>query len=116
MTAIDDYLDALEAGDLEAMLDLFADGATVVSPLRGPTAPEPFYEELFAETRRSETTVRHRFEADAHAAVHFDYRWVLEDGRETTFECVDVFDLDGDGRIEELRIVYDAGRVRDDLG
>lgn len=113
---VDDYLDALEAGDLEAMLALFADDATVVSPIRGPTAPAPFYEELFSETARSETTVRHRFEADDCVAVHFDYRWVLDDGSETTFECIDVFDLDDEGRIVELRIVYDAGRVREELG
>lgn len=116
MSPIDAYLDALQAGDLETMLGLFADDATVVSPLRGPVDPEPFYDDLFAKTARSETTVRHRFEGDRHAAVHFDYRWVLDDGSETTFECVDIFDLDDDGKIQELRIVYDAGRVMEELG
>lgn len=111
MSLIDDYLAALETGDLDAMLELFAEDATVTSPLQGEMEPAPFYEDLFAETKLSETRVRHELEGDGCVAVHFDYRWVLADGSETTFECVDVFELDDAGRIAELRVVYDTAEL-----
>ena len=51
------YLSALERADVEAVLELFAPGATVHSPLYGPRPATEFYPELFADTSRAGLTL-----------------------------------------------------------
>lgn len=125
----DRYLVALDAGELDGMLDLFADGAVVRSPLRGEVPAGEFFADLFEETERSDITPIQTFQSagdgaedefggdgDRFAAAFFRYDWTLKDGRSASFECVDVFELDAEGRIERLTLVYDAEDVRRQLG
>lgn len=50
-------------------------------------------------------------------AAYFRYDWTLNDGREVTFTCVDVFTFDaGSTRIRDMNIVYDTHPLREEVG
>lgn len=111
---VERYVDALEAGNLEAVLGLFAEGAEVTSPLQGTRPAEAFYGELLESTERSRVDVLGVFEApDGDVAADLRYDWRLAGGDEHVFTCVDVLRRAEDGRIRELRIYYDPGDVRE---
>jgi hypothetical protein len=110
------YLDALARADLDGVLALFAEGAVVHSPLYGHRPARAFYEELFADTARSELTLRSvmRGERDGRPVVSFwfDFDWTLADGTPAPFTVVDVAELDAEGLVTDLHIVYDTAPIR----
>ena len=57
-TLAEEYLSAIERGDLDAILALFGPGATVHSPLYGPLPATEFYPRLLADTGRAELHLR----------------------------------------------------------
>jgi hypothetical protein len=111
------YLRAVEDGDVDAMLALFADGAIVHSPLYGTRPATEFYPALFADTSSAALTLLGTMRgtsSDGQALLsflfHFD--WVLPGGTAAPFDVVDVAELDDDGLISRLRIIYDTVDVR----
>ncbi|MET8559007.1 nuclear transport factor 2 family protein [Streptomyces sp. NPDC004959] len=111
------YLSALERADAEAVLELFAPGAMVHSPLYGPRPATEFYPELFADTSRADLTLLGVAEGRTQQGAalisfwfHFD--WRLPSGAAAPFDVVDLAELAEDGRIATLRIVYDTVDVR----
>ncbi len=108
------YLNALEKADLDSVLALFAPGGQVVSPLYGPKPVRDFYTELFEDTQRSCLTHLQTFEADQppQLCLFFHYRWTLANGKEVDFEVVDVITLHAEGKISELKIIYDTRKSR----
>ena len=111
------YLDALNAGDLDAVLALFAEDGKVVSPLYGVRDAKGFYADLFADTERSVTTPLNVFTSPGGAvALHFRYDWTLADGTPVDFEVVDVFELTEAGdRFAKCTIIYDTAPLRADF-
>lgn len=111
------YLAALNEGNLERVLALFDESAYVLSPLYGRMPVAPFYAGLFGDTNRSETTFVNLFEsASGDVALQFHYRWTLRSGRVVEFDCVDVFALDVDrSRFASLTIIYDTVPLREDF-
>lgn len=113
------YLAALNEGSLASVLSLFAQKATVASPLYGVVEAESFYRELFADTNRSVTKLLNIFLPSGNApsiALHFHYMWTLKSGKIVQFECVDVFELTADRqKISKLTIIYDTALVRPDF-
>lgn len=117
-TIADAYLAALEAGDIDEILSLFAENATVISPIYGIVAARPFFENLMAETRRSRLTRRKIFKAvggEASIAISFNYEWAMANGEEVSFPVVDVMELDDAGKIERMTIHYDASDAKEAL-
>jgi len=110
------HLEALNAGDLDAVLALFSESATVASPLYGPRDAKGFYADLFADTERSETRLLNMFTGGANSvALHFQYDWTMADGTPVSFEVVDVFELTEAGdRFAKLTIIYDTAPLRAD--
>jgi hypothetical protein len=45
-------------------------------------------------------------------AIWFRYDWGLDNGERVVFEGVDVFELNEDGKIKELTIIYDTIHTR----
>ena len=111
------YLRALGEADLPGMLELFADGAIVHSPLYGDLPATEFYPALFADTGAAELTLLGTMRGESVTGgpmisflFHFD--WMLPGGTHAPFDVVDVAELDDSGRIASLRIVYDTVTVR----
>src|SRR5215207_8817877 len=116
MELIDEYLAALEVGDAERVLALFAPDGIVHSPLYGSVPARQFYPKLFADTAESRLTLRRVFRDDRDAvAFWFDFAWVLADGTSALFTVVDIAELTEDGLIASLHIVYDTAPIREDF-
>ncbi|HEM7808761.1 nuclear transport factor 2 family protein [Burkholderia multivorans] len=116
---IDTYLQALERGDVAAICALFAPDAQIHSPFLGWMAPAPFFEKVAAASGQSRITpidICVSTTGARRATGYFVYDWGLKDGSVVTFECVDVFEFDEAGLIEQMKIVYDTHPVRDAVG
>ncbi|MEP7143314.1 MAG: nuclear transport factor 2 family protein [Ferruginibacter sp.] len=113
---IREYLNGLESGDPEQMTRLFSDNAVIHSPLYGDVPAKDFYKILFADTNRSEIKLLNIFNSTDKKGlyvVHFRYDWILRNGIKTSFECIDIFQFDEQGKINELSIIYDTSKTRD---
>ena len=108
------YLGALAKADLEGMLDLFTAGAKIHSPLYGCRPATEFYQQLFADTSRSEVELVDLLTNEERQTVLllFDYRWQLASGAWTAFRVADWLQLDAGGKITELHIFYDTAQTR----
>lgn len=119
---VDTYLRALGSGDADLAVSLFAEDGTVNSPLYGELTARDFYPSLFADTAESVLTLRKTLigspdeAGGTTVAFWFDFAWVLADGTPAPFTVVDVAELDRDGRISRLHIVYDTHPLRDAWG
>ena len=110
------YLDALAAADVDRVLELFAADAVVHSPLYGELAASDFYPLLFADTSESRlrlrATMSGEYEGIPVVSFWFDFDWVLANGSPAPFSVVDVAELDREGKIAVLRIIYDTAPIR----
>jgi len=112
---IKEYLRGLEIGSADEIIKLFSPDAVVHSPLYGDVKAKKFYQELFKDTSKSKITLMNIFVSQNNpqiAAGHFRYDWILKDGTSTSFECVDIFRFDENGKIKELTIIYDTSKIR----
>ncbi|PCN50577.1 hypothetical protein B6U99_03845 [Candidatus Geothermarchaeota archaeon ex4572_27] len=110
--AIRAYLKALEKGDYGAIMRLFAPNAVVDSPLYGRVKADEYYNMLMRKTRESRIKLIQLFKDGNVGAAYFTYEWTLEDGVKVKFDCVDIFYFTADGKIRELKIIYDTYDVR----
>jgi DNA-binding XRE family transcriptional regulator len=112
-----EYVEALAGRDLERLLSLFAPDAVVVSPLYGTLHAADFYPRLLADSGASRLTLLGTLNGTTVdgrplVGIWFRFEWVLATGREAPFDVVDIAELDGEGRVERLRIMYDTAGVR----
>ncbi|GAA0732674.1 hypothetical protein [Clostridium oceanicum] len=113
---IKQYLNCLQIGDLEKLLSIFEGNAIVFSPLYGKLSAKQFYSDLFNDTTQSKITLLNTFQSNENedtCSGHFQYDWTMKDGSLVTFECVDVFKISKNNKIEKLTIIYDTFGVRD---
>ncbi len=104
------YLKALEKGELQDILGLFAPDGQVISPVYGRLKADTFYTKLLGDTKRSELQLHHSI-CDKEAnklALYFTYRWTLKDDSLLIFDVADILVLDDDKKIKELTIIYDS--------
>ncbi len=112
------YIAALDAGDLNGLLALFAPGAMVTSPLYGSHPAPAFYKEMFAKSGNSKGTLLgtlgrgQTVEGKALIAFWFRFDWILASGVHAPFDVVDLCEIDDNGLIANLNIVYDTADVR----
>jgi len=113
------YFDGLEKGSYSDVIELFSPNAIVHSPLYGQIEATRFYQELFADTKSSQITLKNVFvslENPHTAAAQFVYSWTLKDGTPVCFECVDVFDfVPESAQIKKLTIIYDTHHTREEF-
>ena len=105
------YLDAFTAGNLNAILALFAEGALVHSPTQEkPKQPQDFYPALLERAKGTVFRLKSAFagEKPGTAAVLFDYRKPIHGGGMHVFDCVDIFAFDAAGKIKEMWIIFDT--------
>ncbi len=117
-TLCTEYLDALNESDLEKVLSLFTKDAVVHSPLYGEMDAVSFYQDLFADTERSDTTLLNVFDSAENGnaiGLHFQYVWTLKSEEVVKFEVVDVFELSEDkSQFTKLTIIYDTYKIREE--
>jgi hypothetical protein len=111
------YLRALSTSDADLAISLFAPGGTVRSPLYGSLPAVEFYPALFGDTGESRLTLRSVMRGEDHdgeptLSFWFHFDWRLPSGVAAPFDVVDVAQLDRDGLIVTLHIVYDTVGVR----
>lgn len=113
-----EYLGAMGALDHARVLALFAEDAVVHSPLYGETPAVEFYAKLFEDTAGADLTLLGtadgRTVRGAPLAIwYFRFDWTLRSGADVIgADMVDLAELDGDGRIASLTIVYDTHDAR----
>jgi hypothetical protein len=108
------YLKGLAQADLEGILLLFSPEAEIQSPLYGKMMATLFYRELFKDTQSSEVRLKDVLtnENNLSACLFFAYTWTLASGTKVEFEVIDYMQLNKDGLIELLQIVYDTRHSR----
>lgn len=108
------YLQFLEAEDYENLISLFSKEAVVHSPLYGTVLATQFYKDLFKDTAQSKLTLINLFRGESPhtAAVHFQFDWTLSNGTKAPFEVIDICQFSSDGKIDELKIIYDSAKTR----
>ncbi|HEX8955280.1 MAG TPA: nuclear transport factor 2 family protein [Burkholderiaceae bacterium] len=113
------YLQELESGNVAGVLALFTPDARIHSPLLGWVTPAPFYSKLAEASGDSKIKlldICSSIQGNARAVAYFTYDWQLKDGSRVSFDCVDVFDFNEEGLIDNMVIVYDTHSIRGDLG
>lgn len=112
------YLEALEAGNVEHVLSLFTQDALVNSPLYGDRKASEFYPELFQDTANSRLTLKGVMDGNATdgtklVSIWFYFDWMLANGEPAPFDVVDVLEMDtNSGLIKKINIIYDTFPIR----
>jgi len=111
------YLAALETLDVDLVVGLFSPDGTVHSPLYGPQPAAEFYPKLFADTSGAHLSLRAVMQGTslsgaATISFWFHFDWRLPSGAAAPFDVVDVAELNQDGQITDLHIIYDTVDVR----
>ena len=111
------YLEYLESNNREALLKLFSADAIVHSPIYGSKPAEEFYETLGQDTSNSKLTFINSFENSAtHSfALYFNYEWTLKNGKVVPFDVVDIIQCNAEGKINDLKIIYDTHLTRKEV-
>ncbi len=108
------YIDLLEKGDIRGVISLFSNSGVVHSPIYGKKTAIDFYTDLAADTTDSKLTLNGIFEEpnSSRVALYFNYEWTLKNGEIVNFDVVDIIVFDDEGKISELRIIYDTVQSR----
>lgn len=108
------YLDSLKSGNYQEVMNHFNKGAIVFSPLYGKMPAKAFYKELFSDTGQSKIRLFDIYvnKKRRKASCHFQYEWRLTNGKQTSFECVDLFEFGENGKVDVLKIIYDTSETR----
>ena len=104
------YLDYLESGNIEQVIELFNENGIVDSPIYGIKKADEFYRELYNDTSNSELNLLGIFEEkDSNKlALYFTYKWTLKNNRKVEFDVVDIIEFDSLNKISKLKIIYDT--------
>lgn len=108
----DSYLKYLSQGNVDKLVALFHTNGKVQSPIYGEKSAMGFFQELNSDTKNSTLTLKGFFEeANSNRfALFFNYGWEMANGNASNFDVVDVFELDEEGKITTLQIIYNAGQ------
>jgi steroid delta-isomerase len=113
---VSDYFAATRAMDMEAWLATFADNAISYDPVGGPpldghNSLRQFFQgimEAFAEVGLREDKV---FISGDGAAVSWTGHGVGKNGREVSFEGIDVFEINEAGKIQKMWGYWDPAAM-----
>lgn len=112
-----EFYHAFEQMDFESVMSHFAPNGKVHSPTLGNMEAGPFYKELFSKTTHIKITIKDLLLSaeNSRVAAFVDCSWKTKSGDSLMFEGVVIFDLNSQGKIQLVRIIYDAQRARDAL-
>ena len=109
------YLEYLENGNVEQVIELFNENGIVDSPIYGIKKADEFYRELNNDTSNSELNLLGIFEEEDSnkLALYFTYKWTLKNKRKMEFDVVDIIEFDSLNKISKLKIIYDTVLTRE---
>lgn len=118
--ALRSYMAALDSGDYETIVGLFAPDNAVTSPFLGTMPAADFFGQLARASANNDITPLDIFvsESEADQAVaYFQYDWTMADGSVVVFKAMDLFGFEpGGNRFVSLDIIYDTHPVRAEHG
>ncbi len=118
--AVEIYYSAVCAMDVEAWVNNFAADAVDEEPgrppMRGRDALRAFFLGLGNAFQSIDLRADHVFITGDTAAVKFTGRGKGRNGRDVTFEGIDVFEVNRDGRIQRMRAYWDPAAMFTQLG
>jgi steroid delta-isomerase len=106
--AVSDYFAAIRAMDVNSWLATFAEDAVSqdpvgAPPMRGHAALRQFFEGIAGAFEQVGIFEDHVYVVGNEAAVKWTGRGTGKNGREVTFEGIDIFEVNDDGKIQALR-------------
>ncbi|MEH6827783.1 nuclear transport factor 2 family protein [Parasphingorhabdus sp.] len=111
---VDQYIAAINAGDMQAVMALYTDAATVEDP--AGTAPKrgdeilQFYTNAFSGGAKVELTGPVRISAKA-AAFPFRAEIGKDDGQVMVVEVIDIFEFDPAGKVARMTAYFGPTNV-----
>jgi ketosteroid isomerase-like protein len=113
------YFDAIHAGDVDRLADVFSEDAVLRFPtldqIAGREAIRGFYSNVFTFYTRRDDSVTRWFHGEDSVAAEIHFEGHTNTGKDVVFDAVDVFTVSG-GKITRLEIFYDSARVLQMLG
>jgi steroid delta-isomerase len=114
--AVDAYVDAYQRNDRGRFLDAFADEGVVIDPVGTPAhtgrdGRGAFWDTVHEMTERLSFDVKDIVVCGREAAMVFQIEARAGDGG-MMIDAVDVFEVDDDGRIAQLKAYWDMARAR----
>lgn len=115
-----DFYREFEKMNLKGVLSFFAPHGMVHSPTLGKKEASVFYPELFSKIHQIKLVMKdlfvnpdnpHRLAAYAHIAM----TWKGEEAGAAIFEGIAIFDLNAQGKIQLVEVIYDAERAREGM-
>ncbi len=109
------YLNALCSADIEAIVGLYADNATIEdpvgsSPIQGHTAIRAFYSAALGSIRVAELTGEVRLAGDE-AAFPFELQMTFN-GQAMVMNIIDTFRFDEAGKVCQMRAFWSEANMR----
>ena len=113
------YQDAINAGQLGAVMALFEPGATITTPLAGTLGVEEYHRRLLGHTRQTISRLLNVFEGLNGApsvALYLQHTLIMASGKSVEFTAIDVYQFSADRqRFISIHILYDSAPVRAQL-
>jgi len=114
---VENYIGAIESGDLEKIVGLFSSDGFIYTPIQGQKLPpKKFFEMVFSATTEVRIGLLDVFTSvngRESIAAYFDYEWNLPNGEHVSFKLVDVLKLSlPDGKIKSVTAIYDTHPIR----
>jgi hypothetical protein len=108
------YIEYLEQGNTEDIIDLFSTNGQVTSPIYGTKLASSFYNNLNEDTLNIKLIINGIFEEDSlnRIALYFEYNWTLKNKKNVTFDVVDIIEFNANNKITHLHIIYDTVKSR----
>jgi len=110
------YFERVTAADADAFVALFSDDAEVADPvgtppLHGPAAMAKFHARLHRAWQSLAMTPQVVHVRGTGAAVHWTAQGTSASGHDIAFDGINVFEVDGDGRIARMAAYWDLEGV-----
>lgn len=114
--AVADYFAAIRAMDTAGWVSTFTEDAINYDPVgappnRGHAALTEFFEGITGAFEQVGLFEDHVFVSGNEAAVKWTGRGVGKNGREVTFEGIDVFEINDEGKIQTLRAYWNPAAM-----
>ena len=114
------YFDGINSERYDDVAALFADVGILIAPGMKPrvgrAAIAAYFPKVLARyPEHFDDATRILVDGRA-AAVEIDFRGTLDTGEPISFQAIDIFDLDEQGRIAKLTTWYDSHSLRKQLG